>query len=69
MKQGRASRDVRESTKVEPQARAKSIDAVTNIGLQQVYMKPKPQLMKGRGYEAPAPVSQKTSNSGSQGKH
>lgn len=56
-----------ESTKVEPKSRAISPGAVSNIGVKQFYTKSQ-TLYKGRGYEAPM-KSQKTNNSGSQGKY
>ena len=67
MKQGRAGRDARESTKVEPRSKAKNVSKVADIGIQQVRTMPHTDL--GRGYEAPAPVSDTRRKSGSQGKH
>lgn len=66
--QGRADRDVMESSKVEPKAHAASVDHVTGLGLQQMRTKSS-QLYKGRGFEAPMDVSNHTCNSGSQGKY
>lgn len=56
--------------KVEPKSHAISVDKVSNIGLQQVRTEPPTKdLVKGRGYEAPAPVSTKSHKGGSQGRH
>ena len=66
MKQGRAGRDVRESTKVEPRSKAKNVSKVADMGIQQVRTRPHTDL--GRGFMAPAPVSQKTHKAGSQRK-
>lgn len=67
MKQGRAGRDVRESTKVEPRSKAKNVSKAASIGIQQVRTEPHTDL--GRGFSAPAPVSDTRRKSGSQGKH
>ena len=66
-KQGRADRDVMESAKREPIAKAKSIARVSDIGIQTV--RTRPYNDPGRGFTAPVPVSQKTHKGGSQGKH
>jgi hypothetical protein len=68
MKQGRPSRDVRESTKREPNSRAVSVDKVANIGLKIIRTQPPTKdLYKGRGFMAPGTMD--TSHpSGSQGK-
>ena len=66
MKQGRAGRDVRESTKVEPKSRAVNIAKVANMGIIQV--RTMSHSDPGRGFMAPAPVSQKTHKGGSQRK-
>ena len=68
MKQGRPSRDVRESTKREPNSRSVSIDKVANIGLKIIRTQPPTKdLHNGRGYMAPGTMD--TSHpSGSQGK-
>ncbi len=63
--QGRSDRTVYEP-KVEPRSKAKNISKVGGIGIQQVRTVPYKDL--GRGFEAPAPVSQKTHKGGSQGK-
>lgn len=67
MKQGRAPTVV-SGRKVEPMAKAMDPGAVSNIGVQQFKTKPQP-LHAGRGFNAPAPVSQKTHKGGSQGRH
>ena len=66
MKQGRAGRDVRESSKVEPMSKAKNIAKVANMGIIQV--RTRDFIENGRGFMAPAPVSQKTHKGGSQRK-
>ena len=66
MKQGRAGRDVRESTKVEPSSKAKNVSKVANTGIIQV--RTQDYTDNGRGFMAPAPVSQKTHKGGSQRK-
>lgn len=71
MKQGRASQSGMSGAKVEPKARAVSIDHVAEMGAHQVRMQnqpPKPGLYKGRGYEAPK-SSDTVHHCGSQGKH
>ena len=69
MKQGKASREVRESTKVEPRAHNVSVDKAANIGVKIVRtVPPTKELYKGRGFEAPKPVSDTRHKSGSQGK-
>lgn len=67
MKQGRAGRDARESMKVEPTSKAKNVSKVADMGILQVRTRPHKDL--GRGFEAPAPVSDTRHKSGSQGKH
>lgn len=67
MKQGRANRDVMESSKTEPVSRGVNKSFVSDIGLQQVRTSSVP-MYEGRGLKAPM-VSQKTSNKGSQGKY
>ena len=69
MKQGRAPTTMA-GGKVEPKARVVSVDKVSNIGLQVVRMHPPTKdLVKGRGFEAPKPVSCTAHKGGSQGKH
>ena len=67
MKQGQASHSGSASTKVEPNPRAISPEAVANIGLQKVYYKPIP-IYEGRGLKAPMAGTQ-THECGSQGRH
>lgn len=67
MKQGRAVRDVSESSKTEPVSRGVNKSFVSDIGLQQVRSGSIP-MYEGRGLKAPM-VSQNTSNKGSQGKY
>jgi len=56
--------------KVEPRARAVSVDKAANIGVQIVRTQPPTKsLHTGRGYSAPRNKSESTSNRGSQGKY
>ena len=68
MKQGRASRDVREGTKVEPTPHAVSVGAVARIGQAQYPGAKTGPLYEGRGLKAPM-VGQTNHKSGSQGRH
>jgi hypothetical protein len=69
MKQGRPSRDVRESGHPDPKSHAVSVDKVANIGLQIVRTNPPSKdLYSGRGFEAPA-MKTREFNKGSQGKY
>jgi hypothetical protein len=70
MNQKHPGRTTASAGKVEPKAHAVSVDKVSNIGLQQIRTTPQSKdLVKGRGYEAPAPVSTKSHKGGSQGRH
>lgn len=66
MKQGRATRDVRESSKTEPVSKAVSPSFVSEIGIQQVRSASIP-MYEGRGLKAPM-KSVATHKAGSQGK-
>lgn len=74
MKQGRASRDVKESAYRKPTSRAISFEAATNLGIQQIYIGNKKysgaskELYKGKGFEAPTAAC-KNHAKGSQGKY
>ena len=69
MKQGTGNNMVA-GRKVEPNARAISVDKVANMGNQIIRTKPPTKdLVKGRGFNAPAPVATTHHRSGSQGKH
>lgn len=65
--QGRADRNVSESTKREPISRGVNIVNVADMGIQHVHTKSEP-LYPGRGFEAPMAGSD-VHPSGSQGKH
>jgi hypothetical protein len=68
MKQGRASRDVRESTPVtRPTVHKVDPAYTTQLGASTFYKKE--PMYKGRGYEAPKPHSVATHKGGSQGRH
>lgn len=67
MKQGRASRDVFESSKREPAPKAKNVAKVADIGVQTI--RTRPYTDKGTGFGPPPLRSMKTSKSGSQGKY
>jgi hypothetical protein len=66
MRQGRATRDVMESSKTEPVSRAVNKSFVSDIGLQQVRTSSVP-MYEGRGLKAPM-KSVTTHKAGSQGK-
>jgi hypothetical protein len=66
MKQGRADRSGRESTKVEPTSKAKNVGKVADMGLQVVRTRNHKEL--GRGFMAPAPKATTTHKGGSQRK-
>ena len=66
MKQGRATRDVSESSKTEPVSRGVNPAFTADIGIQQVRTNSIP-MYEGRGLKAPM-VSQVTHKAGSQGK-
>jgi hypothetical protein len=68
MKQGRATRDVNESSKTEPVSRGVNKSFVSDIGSQVIRPGGSVPMYEGRGLKAPM-VSQKTSNKGSQGKY
>lgn len=58
------------STKIEPRSHSISVDKVANLGLQIVRTHPPTKdLVNGRGFTAPAPVSCTSHKGGSQGKH
>jgi hypothetical protein len=67
MKQGRATTSVVGSTKVEPNSKVVSVEAVSEIGIHQVRANSAP-MYEGRGLEAPI-AGCTTHESGSQGKH
>ena len=67
MKQGRAGRDVNESSKREPMPKAVGEGAVSRIGGQCIYTKQPSPMRQGAGYKAPMAGS-KVHPSGSQGK-
>lgn len=67
MKQGRATSSSMGSTKVEPNSRGVSVDAVADIGVQHIDLRPEP-LYEGRGLEAPK-AKTTIHHCGSQGKH
>jgi hypothetical protein len=66
MKQGHQGSKVFEP-KVEPKAKAVSVDYVANLGLRQIRTVSS-ELYKGRGYEAPK-TADTSHPRGSQGKH
>jgi hypothetical protein len=68
MKQGRATRDVTEGTKVEPKPHAVSEGAVARVGQAQYPGAKVGPLYEGRGLKAPM-VSQASHKGGSQGRY
>jgi hypothetical protein len=66
MRQGRSTRDVKESSKTEPVSKAVSPSYVGDIGIQQVRTSSVP-MYEGRGLKAPM-KSIATHKAGSQGK-
>lgn len=68
MKQG-SGNNITAGGKVNPSARAVSVDKVANLGLQIVRTQPPTKdLYKGRGFEAPGAKAREF-NKGSQGKY
>jgi hypothetical protein len=67
-KQGRADRDVRESTPPTPVSRSVSPAGATQPGTIE-FKGSRPMYDGNRGYASPQPKSTTTCNSGSQGKH
>jgi hypothetical protein len=67
-KQGRADRDVRESTQPVPISKSVSPGGANQPG-QIEYKGSRPMYDGGRGYASPQPHDTKTLNSGSQGKY
>ena len=68
MKQGRASRDVRESAKVEPHSRVVDPAGVNQLGNHVGPARAVEPLYEGRGYKAPM-AGEQHHHCGSQGKH
>jgi len=66
MKQGRATRDMSESSKTEPVSRGVNPAYTAELGIKQVRTNSVP-MYEGRGLKAPM-VSQATHKAGSQGK-